>query len=67
MSLRAKYCSQCGAEVVTRMMEDRPREVCSVCGTVFYKNPLPVAASVVLNKDREVLLVKRRNEPKKGQ
>jgi ADP-ribose pyrophosphatase YjhB (NUDIX family) len=47
-------------------MEDRIREVCTKCETIFYRNPLPVAASVVLNDDREVLLVKRKNEPHKG-
>ena len=67
MALKAKYCSQCRGEVVTRMVDDRPREVCSVCQTVFYKNPLPVAASVVLNEKREVLLVKRKHEPHQGE
>jgi 8-oxo-dGTP diphosphatase len=66
MPLKAKYCSQCGGDVKTRVIEERPREICSKCGVVFYKNPLPVAASVVLNQDREVLLVKRKNEPHKG-
>jgi len=66
MALKAKYCSQCGAAVAVRVMEDRIREVCTRCGTIFYRNPLPVAASVVLNDQREVLLVKRRNEPHKG-
>lgn len=66
MPLKAKYCSQCGEAIETRAVEDRAREVCSACGTVFYKNPLPVAASVILNGNREVLLVKRKNEPHKG-
>ena len=33
---------------------------------VFYNNPLPVASSVVVNDDREVLLVLRKNEPRAG-
>ena len=66
MPLKAKYCSQCGGAVTTRTVDDKPREVCSACGTVFYVNPLPVAACVVLNEDREVLLVKREREPHKG-
>ncbi len=33
---------------------------------VHYENPLPVAANVVLNSKREVLLVKRKNEPHRG-
>jgi 8-oxo-dGTP diphosphatase len=45
---------------------DRPREVCSVCGTVFYQNPLPAAAALVLDDDRRVLLVRRRFPPNQG-
>jgi 8-oxo-dGTP diphosphatase len=45
---------------------DRPREVCSVCGEVFYQNPLPAAAALVLDDDRRVLLVKRRYMPNEG-
>ena len=45
---------------------DRPREVCSVCGTVFYQNPLPAAAALVLDGERRVLLVKRGIVPNQG-
>lgn len=45
---------------------DRPREVCSACGTVFYQNPLPAAAALVLDSDRRVLLVKRKYLPNRG-
>ncbi|NLV72050.1 MAG: NUDIX hydrolase [Actinobacteria bacterium] len=47
-------------------MGDRPRDVCSVCGAVFYENPLPAAAALVLDYDRRVLLVKRGILPNKG-
>ncbi len=67
MPLKAKYCSQCAGAIVRRVVDDHPRDACSVCSTVFYENPLPVAASVVLNEKREVLLVKRKNEPHKGE
>jgi len=45
---------------------DRPRDVCSACGAVFYENPLPAAAALVLDYDRRVLLVKRGILPNKG-
>jgi 8-oxo-dGTP diphosphatase len=45
---------------------DRPREVCSVCGEIFYQNPLPAAAALVLDDERRVLLVKRGIAPNKG-
>jgi len=67
MALKAKYCSQCGALTEMQIIEERSREVCPACGTVFYRNPLPVAASVVLNAERKVLLIKRRNDPYKGE
>lgn len=47
-------------------MGDRPRDVCSACGAVFYENPLPAAAALVLDYDRRVLLVKRGILPNKG-
>ncbi len=47
-------------------MGDRPREVCPACGAVFYQNPLPAAAALVLDYDRRVLLVKRGIVPNKG-
>jgi 8-oxo-dGTP diphosphatase len=46
---------------------DRPREVCLVCGEIFYHNPLPAAAALVLDDQRRVLLVKRGIEPNKGE
>jgi len=67
MPLKPMYCSQCSHEVVTREIDGRERVVCPACETVFYENPLPVAAAVVLNERREVLLVKRQREPRKGE
>jgi ADP-ribose pyrophosphatase YjhB (NUDIX family) len=66
MPLAPKYCNQCGHTIEVREVEGKMREVCSDCGMVFYRNPLPVAAAIVLNPNREVLLVKRKNEPRKG-
>jgi len=66
MPLKAKYCSQCGAAIASKIVEDRTRSVCPACDTIFYENPLPVAAAIVLNEKREVLLVKRKREPHKG-
>ncbi len=47
-------------------MGDRPREVCSVCGEIFYDNPLPAAGALVLDDKRRVLLVKRGIQPNRG-
>lgn len=66
MPMKPSYCARCGQAVVTRVVSGRSRVVCPACETVFYENPLPVAASVVLNDRREVLLVKRRRAPHQG-
>jgi len=67
MPVKPKYCARCGQVVVTRVVDHRPRVVCPACNTIFYENPLPVAAAVVLSDDREVLLVKRRRAPHQGE
>ena len=64
--MKAVYCSQCGGPVEERVIGDRAREVCAVCETVFYQNPLPAAASLVLDEERRVLLVKRKCPPSEG-
>ncbi len=66
MQLKRLYCSECGQAVTTPVLHGRSRRACSACGVVFFQNPLPVAAAVVLNARREVLLVKRRRPPHQG-
>ncbi len=61
-----RFCSQCAAPLEQRPVEGRPRDVCPRCGTIFYRNPLPVAAAVVLDAERRVLLVRRAREPHRG-
>jgi ADP-ribose pyrophosphatase YjhB (NUDIX family) len=60
------YCPYCGKPVVQRYMEGRVRDFCMQCSHVFYENPLPVASSIMVNENREVLLVKRGKDPYKG-
>jgi ADP-ribose pyrophosphatase YjhB (NUDIX family)/ribosomal protein S18 acetylase RimI-like enzyme len=35
------YCPRCGAEMETREVGGRPREICPSCGFVLYQNPVP--------------------------
>src|SRR3990170_306147 len=60
------FCSKCGGRLQVQTIGDRPREVCVACGTIFYQNPLPAAAALVLDGERRVLLVRRRFKPNKG-
>ncbi len=63
MKKRKAFCCFCGSGVTQRCIEGKWRDYCERCDTVFYENPLPVASSIVVNEEREVLLVRRKNEP----
>ncbi len=63
MKKKKNFCSYCGEAVEQKEIEGRNRDFCPRCATVFYENPLPVASAIVVNERREVLLVKRKNEP----
>lgn len=60
----ARHCLRCGAELVERETEERPRRVCPAegCGFVFYDNPTPVVAAIV-EHEGEVILVRQRGWP----
>jgi 8-oxo-dGTP diphosphatase len=60
-----KYCPRCGAEFVTQVLENVERLVCPHCGFVFYRNPTP-AVAVILRRGDQILLTKRRYEPRRG-
>jgi 8-oxo-dGTP diphosphatase len=60
-----KYCCYCGKTVTRKKIENKPRDYCKNCKTIFYENPLPVACCIVANENREVLLVKRKKDPYK--
>ncbi len=63
---KKKYCNFCGKELVSEFLDEKERQVCKNCREIYYENPLPVAAVILPNKERETLLVKRANEPFKG-
>lgn len=60
-----KYCSSCGGKLSQKEEGDVRRDYCFDCNLFFYDNPLPVAANIVI-RNREVLLVKRKNPPFAG-
>jgi len=61
------FCDHCGGLLTrpNRPQESRPREVCTVCGRVHYRNAKPCAGALV-TRDRRLLLVKRSIEPYLG-
>ena len=63
---KRKFCPYCGRQLKTRVEGEVFRDYCEHCNKFFYDNPLPVVSSIVV-KDRNVLLVKRKYDPNKGQ
>jgi ADP-ribose pyrophosphatase YjhB (NUDIX family) len=61
------YCTQCGAPLQVRVPADdnRPRSVCSRCGSIHYQNPKIVAGCIPEWQGR-VLLCRRAIEPRLG-
>jgi len=62
-----KFCNQCGAGVAKRVPEgdNRPRHVCTECGTIHYLNPRIIAGCLPVYGDK-VLLCRRAIEPRLG-
>ena len=62
---KKEYCCYCGKVIDQKFIDGKNRDYCSSCGSIFYENPLPVASSIVVNDNKEVLLVKRKKDPYK--
>ena len=62
------YCTRCGAPTHLCVPPDdtRERAVCTRCGLVHYRNPLPVACTLPCTDDGRVLLCLRAIEPRLG-
>jgi len=59
------YCSSCGSKTETRPIGRQQLSVCASCDQVFFRNPKVVAAAVIEDEGR-VLLVRRDIEPGRG-
>lgn len=59
------YCSTCGSKTETRRIGRQQLSVCPSCDQVFFRNPKVVAAAVIENEGR-VLLVRRDIDPGRG-
>jgi 8-oxo-dGTP pyrophosphatase MutT (NUDIX family) len=62
---RVRYCLRCGQRLVRRDDNGAPRPTCPDCGYIHYRNPAP-AAGVILARGGEILMVKRRFDPRAG-
>lgn len=60
------FCPDCAAPVEEREIDQYLRSVCSGCGKILYRNPVPAAGCVVERYSKrcaEVLLARRKFEP----
>lgn len=58
-----KFCPICGGKLIP---QKENLLICSKCKFHFYINPLACNAVIIENEKGEILLVKRKYEPKKG-
>ncbi len=63
---RRRYCHHCGSKIDLKLENDLLHPFCTKCKTVFYENPDPIVSAVVVNSERELLLVLRDREPLAG-
>jgi len=62
------FCVKCGNRLILKTdRENKLRPICENCGWVYYKNPIPAVACVVFNEKKELLIIKRKQEPKSGE
>ncbi|MEJ2600879.1 MAG: NUDIX domain-containing protein [Anaerolineales bacterium] len=59
------FCPRCGAPVIQAERYGRIRPVCPSCGWIYFADP-KVAVAILLQKDGQVLLVRRANDPRRG-
>jgi 8-oxo-dGTP diphosphatase len=60
-----RYCPLCATRLVPRDDHGTRRPACPACGYIHYRNPVP-AAGVLLVRRAEVLMVRRRFDPRAG-
>ncbi len=65
MEFDYEFCPKCGGRLFVKFTEGRDRQVCSACSFIFYHNPIPAVAMIVMT-ERGILLVRRKFEPCQG-
>ncbi len=59
------YCLRCGAHLEVGQHFGSIRPACPACGWVYFADP-KVAVAALIEKDQEILLVRRANNPQRG-
>lgn len=58
-----KYCPRCNS---TLTKGEKTVLICATCDFHYYIDPQPTNAAILINKTGEILLIKRREDPKHG-
>ncbi len=61
-----KFCPMCGSRLESRLQYGKQRDTCPACGYIHFVDP-KVAAGVLVEKDGQVLLVRRVMKPHQGE
>jgi ADP-ribose pyrophosphatase YjhB (NUDIX family) len=61
----ANFCLRCGHALEQRAVDGALRPVCTQCSRVHYFDP-KVAVGLLIERDRQLLLVRRRHDPERG-
>lgn len=62
------FCLRCGHKLELKQdSEAKVRPKCPNCNWTYYKNPVPASACVIFNEKEEILLIKRKIPPNKGE
>lgn len=59
------YCPRCGTPVIQAERFGSMRAVCPACDWIYFADP-KVAAGALIEKDGNILLVRRANDPMRG-
>jgi 8-oxo-dGTP diphosphatase len=60
-----RFCAACGSPLIEREIDHYLRNVCTSCGKILYRNPVP-ATGCVVEDNGALLLARRKFEPWQG-
>lgn len=63
--IEINFCPRCGTPITHKETYGRLRPVCPSCNFIYFADP-KVAAAVLIEHDKKILLVRRVNDPHKG-
>ncbi len=58
-----RFCPLCRNALKQKKVDNVKRLVCSKCGWVYYRNPLPIVICAVKDKENKILVAKRNTKP----